>query len=106
MGDITFHLYEMNNVEIIMLDSNSDPNDNNDGNEDDDNDIMDFDIIVNPRVRNNPLSSTLSCGSFDSCHTWTSRGGLQISTDSLVGTGTDYAVLLLANTTNTKANTI
>ena len=50
---------------------------------------------VDPRVASAPLKSTLSCArSF--CHTWTSRGGLQISTEDLVGGGSDYVVLLSA----------
>merc|ERR1711957_1152009 len=69
-------VYDMNNIEIVFEN-----------------------IILNPRVENNPLLSRLSCGRQDTCHTWTSRGGLQISTANLIGNGHDYGVLLLAKTT-------
>ncbi|OEU19301.1 hypothetical protein FRACYDRAFT_235350 [Fragilariopsis cylindrus CCMP1102] len=38
-------------------------------------------------------------GKGKTCHTWTSRGGLQLSTTNLIGNGHDYGVLLLAKTT-------
>ena len=73
--DITIQVYDMNNIEIVFEN-----------------------IILNPRVKNNPLLSSLSCG-IETCHTWTSRGGLQMSTTNLIGNGHDYGVLLLAKTT-------
>ena len=75
--DITIQVYDMNNIEIVFEN-----------------------IILNPRVKNNPLLSSLSCG-IETCHTWTSRGGLQMSTTNLIGNGHDYGVLLLAKTTTT-----
>ena len=47
-----------------------------------------------------PWLSTLSCGQPDTCHTWTARGGVELSTASLVAGGTEYAVVLLAQTNN------
>jgi hypothetical protein len=86
--DITIQVFDMNNIEIVMLENQQEQ-----------------DIILNPRVRNNPLTSSLSCGEqYDTCHTWTSRGGLQISTTNLIGNGNDYGALLLANTSTDDAN--
>jgi len=63
--------------------------------------LDDVEVLDNGTIRvdpwDNALKSSLSCGR-SSCHTWTSRGGLQISTEGLVGEGTDYAVLLSAKT--------
>lgn len=50
---------------------------------------------VDPRVAETPLKSALSCGE-PPCHTWTSKGGLQIPTENLVGGGSDYVVLMFA----------
>ena len=73
----------MTNIEIVLLENDKEQ-----------------DIILNPRVQNNPLLSSLSCGE-ETCHTWTSRGGLQMSTTNLIGNGQDYGVLLLANSSPT-----
>ncbi|OEU09663.1 hypothetical protein FRACYDRAFT_271255 [Fragilariopsis cylindrus CCMP1102] len=81
--DITIQVFDMNNIEIVMLENEKEQ-----------------DIILNPRVSNDPLLSSLSCGE-ETCHTWTSRGGLQMSTTNLIGNGQDYGVLLLANTATT-----
>ena len=61
----------------------------------DDVDIFEDEVVIDPLVANNPLKSSLSCG-LPSCHTWTSLGGLQISTENLEGGGADYVVLLFA----------
>lgn len=61
-------------------------------------------IRINSRVIGNPLESSLSCGRL-SCHTWTPRGGLQISTENLVGEGSDYAVVVSAKANNANSNT-
>jgi hypothetical protein len=55
--------------------------------------------ILNPRVADAPLKSSLACGEA-SCHTWMSKGGLQIPTSNLVGKGNDYVVLLFARSTS------
>ena len=61
----------------------------------DDVEILEDRTVIDPMVATTPLKSSLSCGE-PSCHTWTSLGGLQISTDNLVGGGSDYVVLLFA----------
>lgn len=58
-------------------------------------------IIIPERVR--PLAESLSCGR-SSCHTWTSKGGLQMSTESLIGNGNDYAIILLASSPDTNSD--
>merc|ERR1711957_258681 len=83
--DITIQVFDMTNIEIVLLENEKEQ-----------------DIILNPRVQNKPLLSSLSCGE-ETCHTWTSRGGLQMSTTNLIGNGQDYGVLLLANTTTNDA---
>lgn len=75
--DITFKVFSSEDVEISQ----------------------DGTTLLNPRVANTPLQSSLSCGS-TSCHTWTSRGGLQIPTENLVGDGSDYVVLLFARSSS------
>ena len=59
--------------------------------------------IVQPSAVNAPLKSSLSCG-MSSCHTWTSAGGLQISTNNLVGGGSNYVVLLSSRTAAASPN--
>ena len=75
--DITILLYSMDDVDITDYDG-------------------DTNITINPRFIDQPLNWSFSCGK-SKCHTWTSRGGIQLSTQKLIGKGSDYAVVLFAN---------
>jgi hypothetical protein len=94
--DITIQVFDINNIDIVVMLENE---------EQDINPSRSPSIINVLRTNESPLISSLSCGSVQTCHTWTSRGGLQISTQNLIGNGNDYGVLLLANKSNTNTET-